>query len=421
LQDTILVLRTTTQGPAEKAGVKAGDKILCIDGEMAYNEEGEPHNKVKALRGKRGTSIVFSLLQRDGTWKDVEVKRDWVKTSSISAHYIASPGVGYIKMDKFAANSVADFKDAWQELKKNGAKSLIIDLTENGGGYLQTALDLADEFLEKDELITYTDGVNSGKTEYKAGKKGSMRKVPLVLMVNEKSISASEVLAGALQDNDRAFLVGRRTYGKGLVQNTFKIGEGAVRITTGRYYSPSGRCIQRSYSPNDQDAYFNDVSERYKSGEVFGESSFEFDESQAFFTKKGRKVYAGGGILPDLMVYTDTFYYSSELRKINSQGLIFQFAVKLFSSNFDTYAKQGTSLPEYLKNEQLKTEEQFVLYAQSKDIESIPNQSKPYILQMVNATLIRYFLGESEMTKFLNETNPIFIQALNYFNTTAEK
>ncbi len=421
LQDTILVLRTADDGPAAKAGLKSGDKILCINGDMAYNEEGEPHKKVSNLRGKRGTTVEFSIISRDGTWKDLEVKRDWVKTSSISAHYIASPGVGYIKMDKFAANTVNEFKDAWQELKKKGAKSLIIDLTENGGGYLQTALDLADEFLEKDELITYTDGINSGKTEYRAGRRGSMRKIPLVLMVNEKSISASEVLAGALQDNDRAILVGRRTYGKGLVQNTFKIGEGAVRITTGRYYSPSGRCIQRNYNINNKDSYFNDINDRYISGEVFGEKSFEFDKSQVFYTKNRREVYSGGGILPDVLVFTDTSHYSVQLKQINREGLIFQFAVKQFNQNFQTYSQKGLDLINFLDENQSVIFNDFNEFVKDRGVEEIPENSKQHIIYMIIANLVRYFLGENEMVKYLNTYNPIFQEALNQLKLTAEK
>ena len=315
LRDTILVVSAVPGGPSEKVGIMAGDRIVTIDGEDAFGKKVNNEFVTTHLRGKKGTKVVLGIRRGDDPQLiDFEIVRDKIPLNSINTYFMVDKKIGYIKLDKFAQQSVEEFEKALNDLKKQGLQSLILDLRGNSGGYLMTAFGLGNEFLGSGKPVVFTEGLKSEKQYYFTDKNGSFRDGRLVVLIDEGSASASEIVSGAIQDWDRGVLIGRRTFGKGLVQRPFNLPDGAqIRLTTARYYTPTGRCIQRSYDKGSEE-YFKEMTKRLEHGEYYHADSVKFADSLKYYTlNSGRTVYGGGAIMPDIFMPADTSYSSKLL------------------------------------------------------------------------------------------------------------
>ena len=320
--DTILVISPVPGGPSDKVGIQAGDKIIKVDGEDAFGEDITNQWVMDHLRGKKGTRVDVSI-QRDGNPEllDFTIIRDKIPLFSLDAAFMLDKHTGYIKLNRFAKESKKEFDKALDSLKSEGLQNLIFDLRGNGGGYLGTAQKIADEFLTAGKLIVYTEGIHQPRQELTASLEGGFEKGKLIILVNEGSASASEIVSGAVQDWDRGIIMGRRTFGKGLVQRPFSLPDGSVvRLTIAHYYTPSGRCIQRPYN-NGVEAYYKELNERMKHGELFHRDSIHFPDSLKYQTKNGRTVYGGGGIMPDIFVPWDSTRYNNLYTDLIRKGV----------------------------------------------------------------------------------------------------
>ncbi len=341
LKDTIYVVDVVTGGPSEKVGIIAGDKIVAIDGKAATGDSINTSFVFGKLRGKKGTVVKVSILRKNkNKVLDFNITRDKIPLTSIDAIYMATPEVGYIRLDRFSRTSMDEFRKALSDLKLQGMKDLIFDLRGNSGGYMDIAIDLADEFLNADKLIVYTEGTSSPKQEYKSTSKGGFEKGKLVIMIDEGSASASEIVSGAVQDWDRGLVVGRRSYGKGLVQRPFDLPDGSViRLTTARYHTPSGRCIQKSYS-DGLDDYYSDYMRRYTSGELLSADKIKFPDSLKYQTNNKRTVYGGGGITPDIFIPIDTSRINDYFIEIRRKNVLNDFSMDFIDKNREELLKK---------------------------------------------------------------------------------
>jgi len=319
-KDTILVIAPVPGGPSDKVGIMAGDKIIKVDGKNAFGPKITNDWVMKHLRGKKGTSVTVSIYRKGVKGLlDFTIIRDIIPLKSVDAAFMLNKTTGYIKLSRFARESTEEFNQAIDSLKRHGLKNLIFDLRGNSGGYLSTAQGIANEFLGPKKLIVYTEGFHSPRQNLYSSRAGNLEKGKLIVLINEGSASASEIVSGALQDWDRALLIGRRSFGKGLVQRPFRLPDGSVvRLTVARYHTPSGRWIQRPYN-HGVDAYYRDLQERMKHGELIHPDSIHFPDSLKFHTASGRTVYGGGGIMPDIFVPWDSarydMFYSELIRK----------------------------------------------------------------------------------------------------------
>ena len=333
-RDTIMVVNAVPGGPSSKLGITAGDRIVKIDGKNVAGIKIANKDVFKRLRGKKGTKVQVSII-RFGNKKPIEftITRDNIPTKSIDSYFMVNKDVGYIKLSKFSQTSYDEFMEGSESLLKRGMKKMIFDLRGNGGGLLDVATDICNEFLDKGKLIVYTEGRVRARKEYHATRKGSLRDIKLVVLIDESSASASEIVTGAIQDNDRGTVVGRRSFGKGLVQEQVKLPDGsAVRLTVSRYYTPTGRCIQKSYKDGVGE-YYNEFSKRFSDGELENADSIHLNKTQKFKTPKGKVVYGGGGIMPDIFLPLDTAGMSAYLGKLNSHGLVNQFVFNYADKN----------------------------------------------------------------------------------------
>lgn len=332
VEDTIVVGSVISGGPSEKVGLAVGDKILRIDGGAATGDSINNNFVFKHLRGKKGTVVTLDIL-RAGTVYTFEVVRDKVPIYSVDTYFMADDSIGYIRLIRFARTSVDEFRKALKSLDKQGMKSLILDLRGNTGGYLDIACGMANEFLSRGQLIVYTEGRMSKRQDFRANSRGQFREGRLAVLIDEGSASASEIVSGAIQDWDRGIVIGRRSFGKGLVQRMFMLKDGGqVRLTTARYYTPSGRCIQRPYDEGS-DAYRDDISQRYKHGELVNADSIHFADSLRYRTASGRTVYGGGGIMPDIFVPMDTMRLSDYYISLRGKGLLNSFPMQWADSH----------------------------------------------------------------------------------------
>ena len=328
-EDTIMVTQPIPGGPSEKLGIRAGDRIVKIDGEVVANKKISNNDVFKRLRGNKGTKVTVSIYRRSLTdLIDYTITRDQIPIFSMDASYMVTPTIGYIKISRFADSTVDEFKEALSKLKKQGLQSLILDLQGNGGGYLNRAVELADEFLSDGKKIVFTRGRTSAPEDYTASVIGGWEKGKLAILVDESSASASEIVSGAVQDWDRGLIVGRRSFGKGLVQKPYQLPDGsAIRLTVAHYYTPSGRCIQKPYKLGEDDEYEMDFSNRLKSGELFNADSVKFADSTNYYTNAKRVVKGGGGIMPDLFVPLDTSSNSTFYTDLLRKGVIGDFTL----------------------------------------------------------------------------------------------
>jgi len=341
-KDTVTIINTIKGGPSEKVGIRAGDRIVYV-GDSLIAGVGINNNKVmKLLKGPRGTKVNVKMFRRGvPELLDFTITRDVIPTYSVDVAYMLDETTGYIKLEKFIATTHKEFVKAVKKLQAQGMQKLIFDLRGNAGGYLVEAVDIADEFLPKGSLIVYTQGEHRDRQYIFARRRGMLEDTPVTILIDEGSASASEIVAGALQDNDRGTIIGRRSFGKGLVQEQFDLGDGAgLRLTVARYYTPTGRCIQKPYD-GDKEKYILEAYDRYESGEMFNADSIHFADSLKYVTPGGKTVYGGGGIMPDIYVplkQDSTEYF---FNKIVNASIVFQYAFDYSDTHRDEIMKYG--------------------------------------------------------------------------------
>ena len=326
-KDTIAIVSVIKGGPSEKVGILAGDRIIYVDDTLVAGKKLTNEDVMRKLKGPKGTKVDVRVLRRDVEGLlDFNITRAAIPTYSVDIAYMLDDSIGYLKLSKFSATTVKEFKQGIGDLRSQGMEKLIFDLRGNTGGYLAAAVDIADEFLPKGSLIVYTEGRNRPRQYMKARRRGMLEDIPVVVLIDGESASASEIVAGALQDNDRGAIIGRRSFGKGLVQEQIMLSDNsAIRLTVARYYTPTGRCIQKPFD-GDHEKYLLESFERYENGELFSEDSIHFADSLKFTTPKGKTVYGGGGIMPDIyvpLVDDSTEYY---FNRIVNKGLLYQYA-----------------------------------------------------------------------------------------------
>ncbi|MDC0584477.1 S41 family peptidase [Bacteroidales bacterium] len=325
--DTVAIIKTIPNGPSEKVGILAGDRITIVDGDTVAGKKMGSDKIVKMLKGPRGTHVNVGIKRR-GVDETLffDIVRDNIPLYSVDVSYMVSDNTGFIKISKFARTTMQEFVKAVTDLKNQNATNLIIDLRDNGGGLLDQATQMADQFFSGNELLVYTQGNARPRQEIRASNRGLCADMKIVVLMNEWSASASEIIAGAIQDNDRGLIIGRRSFGKGLVQETKMLNDrSALRLTIARYYTPAGRCIQKSYE-NGHGDYYKDLSERYLHGEFLDSDSIDFADSLKYYTANGKVVYGGGGIMPDVFVPMDTVGMTSFYMTVRNKGLIYKFA-----------------------------------------------------------------------------------------------
>lgn len=417
MKDTINIVEVTKGGPSETVGILAGDKIIRIDDKPAVGDSITNSWVFKKLRGKKGTHVKIEVIRNNKNVIEFDVVRDKIPIKSVDTYFMINKNTGYIALIRFSATSADEVRTAINELKEQGMENLIFDLRGNGGGFMNAAVDICDEFLPKDKLIVYTEGLNQSNEYLKSTEKGSFESGRLVILIDENSASSSEIVSGAIQDHDRGIIIGRRSFGKGLVQRMFPLNDGGqLRITTSRYHTPSGRCIQKPYN-DGLEAYYNDIMNRYNNKELINPDSIRVPDSLKYFTTKKRVVYGGGGIMPDIFVPIDTTRASDYYIEIRGKGLINSFTLEYVNKNRDELLKKYPTFEEFDNNyHHLKVEDEFYAYTEKAGIKK--NIVKPdWIIQWVSLALKEEIKDTasalngdtySEMTKKLLEDPKLF-------------
>lgn len=427
LNDTIYVISPISGGPSEKVGIMPGDRIIEVDGKNVAGTGITSKGVREKLLGEKGTKVTVGI-QRKGIKKVLyfTITRDIIPIHSIDASYSIDKETGYIKLNRFSKTTMDEFYDATNKLKKEGVSNLILDLTGNSGGYLEIAIQLADQFFEDERLIVYTKGLNSSKNEYKSTDTATFGDGKVVVMIDEGSASASEIVAGALQDWDRGIIVGRRSFGKGLVQRPFKLSDGSmIRLTIARYYTPTGRLIQKPYS-DDYDAYRKDIINRINHGELISQDSIDFPDSLKHYTLKNKRVvYGGGGIMPDFFVPIDTSYLTDYYQDIISKGVLNRFVLNYVDGHRKKIKKDYPDFNSYknkfVVHEKLITD--MVQYAkENNNIE--PNysdleKSKQQIKMLIKAYIARDIWSTNEFYQVYNDHNNTLLKAISIINNNA--
>lgn len=413
-QDTVTVMQIIPGGPAEKVGMLAGDRIITADGESLVGMEND--NIMKHLKGPKGTEVKLGVLRRSEK-KPIyfTVKRGDIPVKSVDAYYMIDNKTGYVSVESFGDQTYNEFIVALTSLSAQGMKSLIVDLRGNRGGYMHIAVQMANEFLARNRLIVYTQGVHSPRQDYASNGLGTYQNLPLVVLLDEISASASEIFAGAMQDNDRATVVGRRSFGKGLVQSPMDFKDGScLRLTVARYYTPSGRCIQKPYQPGHGEEYEMELIERYERGEYFSMDSIK-NEGEEFHTTLGRPVYGGGGITPDIFIPEDTTDYTSYYREAVINGYIRQFAFEYTDQNRETLKRfsKVEDLEKYLNKQGLL--EKFAQHAAKQGLERrnlMLQKSKTLFQHYINSSIIYDAMSQQEYRQYTNMWDPTVQRAL---------
>lgn len=422
-QDTIHVQNVIQNGPAERAGILAGDKIVKVDDQTFVGKAVTNQEAMKRLKGPKNTKVKIGVL-RYGHSKPQSfvVTRGDIPIKSVSATYMIDDKTGYIRIKSFGETTYAELLVALAKLGESGFQNLIIDLRDNTGGYLQSAVQMANEFLPKNKLIVYTEGRKSPRQDFRSDGRGSYKQTPLVVLINEGSASASEIFAGAMQDNDRATVIGRRSFGKGLVQKQIEFSDGSmVRLTIARYYTPSGRCIQKPYVHGETDDYAQDLMSRYEHGEFFSQDSIKHTGPK-YHTSNGRVVYGGGGITPDIFVPEDTTGFTSYYKQATMSGLILQFAFTYTDDNRPKLNnfKEMMELADYLKKQNLV--DKFATYANDKGLKrrNLMIRKSHYLLdRFINSRIIYNMLDEQAWLEYVNEDDATIREALKTFRNNA--
>ena len=419
LDDTIYVVSALSGGPSEALGIRSGDRIISVDGKNVAGIKITNNDVIKKLRGIGGTKVNVEILRRGS--KNVlkfTITRGKIPIYSVDVSYMVDNSVGYIKISRFAQTTYDEFMDALDKLKKSGMKKLVLDLRGNPGGLLNIATELTDEFLPSNKLIVFTKGKSRPKEEVFSTSGGSWEKEPLVVLIDEGSASASEILAGALQDNDRATIVGRRSFGKGLVQEQSDFPDGsAVRLTIARYYTPTGRSIQKPYVLGHQKEYAEEEWDRFKHGELLNSDSIKFNEKDKFKTPKGKIVYGGGGIMPDVFVGLDTTNRSTYLTELYISGAINQFALNYYENHKSEFlsflSPKDFNAKYFVANELLNSLSDFAEKKEVKKISSQLNYSRDIIKRQLKASFARIIWKNEGYYFVMNESDITIKKSLN--------
>ena len=418
-EDTIHIQGVIKNGPAEQAGILAGDKIVSVDGKPFVGKEVTNEEAMHRLKGPKDTKVKIGIIRYGHKGpKNFTITRGDIPQKSISAVYMLDENTGYIKIKNFGENTYPELLISLAQLSQEGFNNLVIDLRDNTGGYLQSAVQIANEFLPKNKLIVYTQGRKSPREDYKSDGRGSYQNIPLVVLINESSASASEIFAGAMQDNDRATIIGRRSFGKGLVQKPIEFPDkSVVRLTVARYYTPSGRCIQKPYSTGNDKTYEDDIVSRYKHGEFFSQDSIKHT-GPAYHTSLGRTVYGGGGITPDIFVPEDTLDVTSYYKEASMSGLILQFAFvypddnRLKLNNFT----EMMELANYLVKQ--NTVDKFASFADKHGLQRrnlMIKKSHKLLERYINSRIIYNIMDEEAWTEYINMDDNVIKTALDVF------
>jgi carboxyl-terminal processing protease len=418
LNDTIFIVSTIQGGPSERIGILAGDRILEVDDEIVAGIGISNTGVQKRLKGKKGTKVDVKILRRStGQIIPFTITRDKIPVYSLDASYMVDDETGYIKLSRFSQTTTREFESALKELQDSGMENLILDLSGNGGGYLRVAVELADHFLGSGKQIVYTEGTKMNRRDYKASSKGLFEDGKLVIMIDQHSASASEIVSGAVQDWDRGVLVGRRSFGKGLVQQPFRLNDGSeMRLTIARYYTPTGRLIQKPYEDGYED-YAMDIINRYNSGELNSSDSILFPEDEKYKTlQKERTVYGGGGIMPDYFVAIDTSFFSPYYAALINRGLFNQFVLRYLDVNRERLERKYKSFKQFKKNFVATEEEMDALisYCEQEGLsyeEAQWERSEERIELLFKAYIARDLWENSSFFEIYNEVDPIYNKA----------
>lgn len=421
--DTIMIVDVIAGGPSEKLGILPGDRIVMVNDTNFTGKEITNNRVVKKLRGVKGTTVKVGI-KRNGSnqiW-DYNITRDDIPVNSVDIAYPIQPGIGYIKVSQFGANTYNEFLTQLMLLReKQGCEKFIVDLRNNSGGYLYAAIYMINEFLDKGQLIVYTEGRSYPREDVKADGKGHFKNNDVCVLINEWSASASEIFAGAIQDQDRGWIIGRRSFGKGLVQQQMNLQDGSqMRLTIARYYIPSGRCIQKPYKQGETDQYESDLTQRYEHGEFFDQDSIVQNDSVVYYTSLGRKVYGGGGVMPDYFVGQDTTQYTPYYRQAFNSMALYNFCFNYTDKNRATLKKYKTwqELTAYLETTSYL--EEFIQFAEKKGItrnDKEIKQSEKLIVNQIQAYICRNILGDKGFYPILNLDDKTVQKAIEVLNS----
>ncbi len=416
-QDTVIVIQPVGGGPSEKLGIRAGDRIVKVEGEDITGKKINNKRVIKLLKGPKGTTVNIEIKRN--LEKDLiafAIQREEIPFYSVDASYMVNSDIGYIKVIRFAKTTHEEFMDAVKKLEQMGMKKLILDLRNNSGGYMKSAIDISDEFLPKGQLIVYTEGKARSKQEFIATSGGDLEGVEVAVLINEGSASASEIVAGALQDNDYGYIVGRRSFGKGLVQEGIQWPDGSgIRLTVARYYTPTGRSIQKPYE-NGLDDYNKETFERYESGELLSLDSIDLPDSLKFYTEKGKVLYGGGGILPDNFVPLDTSNTSEYFGRLNYQGMFYQFGFTYVDVHRSAL-KERYNASEFVENYKVPKAilDEFYEFASAKEIEfdlKGAKVSEDLIKNRIKASIGRNVWGDEVFFQVVNQEDKVMDKAV---------
>lgn len=422
LDDTLMVIQTVINGPSEKAGIIAGDRVVSVNDTAIAGVKMTREDIMKRLRGKKGTKVRLGII-RQGIKERLEfvVTRDKIPLKTIDAVYMIRPHVGYIRISSFGATTYKEFMEGISKLQEKGMNTLIIDLQENGGGYLQSAVEITNEFLQRGDMIVYTEGRRVSKQEYHARGGGKLLTEKVILLINEYSASAAEILTGALQDQDRGTVVGRRSFGKGLVQRPIEFDDGSmIRLTIAHYYTPTGRCIQKPYKKGDLKDYEMDIEKRYKHGELTNPDSIHFADSLKFYTlREHRTVYGGGGIMPDYFVPLDTTKYTRFHRQLTAKNIVLNSSLKFIDKNRKELKKRYPVFDDFIVKYEVPQSQIDGIIDEAKKQKITPKDEEelqrtiPYLKNQLKALVARDLWDMNEYFQIINETNDIVQKALD--------
>jgi carboxyl-terminal processing protease len=416
LNDTLVVIQTVANGPSQKVGILAGDRIIKVNGKVVAGKKIPSDSIVSRLRGPRGTAVNVDVSRRDvKELLSFNITRDNIPLNSVDVVYMIKGNIGYVKLNKFSATTEEEFVKAVNELHGQGMKKIILDLRENGGGFMNAAVFIADQFLNDNELIVYTLGKARDKQEFNSTPGGLCIDLDLAILIDENSASASEILAGAIQDNDRGTIIGRRSFGKGLVQEQKPLADGsAIRLTIARYYTPTGRCIQRPYTRGVND-YYGDLNVRYLHGELENADSNKFADSLKFITPGGKIVYGGGGIMPDIFVPLDTVGVTDYFINVGNKGLIYRYSLKYADENRNKLSQLKTPGEFIALLDEQNVFRKFIAFAAQEGVKEVPREiktSERILKVQLYAYIARNFLDNNGFYPIIQDIDKTLLKAV---------